>query len=176
MRKNRVLRKGARYHVFARANNKELLLAPDEIKELMTETIKRAKLLFLFDLENFVIMGNHFHFLILPKGDENLSRIMQWIMSVFAMAYNRKTGHTGHFWGDRFKSCILQTFRQCIRIFEYIDKNPETAKIIVNYRDWRHGGIGHRRAGRYDVISRLPKFFALLFGSHSQLALPSPLS
>jgi len=69
-----------------------MLLQSDRMKDLFIEVISRAKKKYDFSLDNFVIMGNHFHFLIKPGKKESLSKIMQWILSVFAMAYNRITG------------------------------------------------------------------------------------
>ena len=64
MRKRRELREDARYHVSARANNKEMILADGRIKELFLDVVKRAKRKFDFQVENFCIMGNHVHMII----------------------------------------------------------------------------------------------------------------
>ena len=87
MRKPRELREGARYHVTARANRKEMILDSGAYKELFLSVLKRAKARYSFRIENFTIMGNHFHLVIVPGKGESLSSIMQWIMSVFAMAF-----------------------------------------------------------------------------------------
>ncbi len=52
-------------------------------------------------------MGNHFHLIIRPQKNENLSRIMQWILSVFALKFNRLFTYSGHVWYDRFTSKII---------------------------------------------------------------------
>ena len=107
MRRSRFLEDGARYHVTVRVNNKEMLLEPEEAKQLFETVLIRAKRRYSFSLGHFVLMGNHIHLIILPHSDESLSRIMQWILSVFALKYNKMTGRTGHFWGDRFFSSVL---------------------------------------------------------------------
>jgi len=43
MRKPRELRTGARYHVTARANRKEMILDTSAMKELFLSVVKRAK-------------------------------------------------------------------------------------------------------------------------------------
>ena len=96
MRKPRELEENARYHVTARANRKEMILETSEMKEMFLSVLRRAKRKYDFRLENFCIMGNHFHFVIQPGRGESLSAIMRWIMSVFAMAYNKIRGFTGH--------------------------------------------------------------------------------
>ena len=73
MRKPRQLLEGARYHVSARINRKEMLLDPSGIKTMFLEVVKRAKLKYGFKIENFCIMGNHFHFIMQP--DEGVSPV-----------------------------------------------------------------------------------------------------
>jgi len=118
MRKPRELREGARYHVTARTNRREMILEPTVVKELLLGVIKRAKRKYRFRIENFCVMDNHFHLVILPAKNESLSAIMRWILSVFAMAYNRLLGLTGHVWGERFFSRIIEGFGDLIQVFK----------------------------------------------------------
>ena len=102
MRKPRILCEGATYHVVAKINRGEDALEADDMKRLFMMVIKRAKKKYMFSIKNFVIMDNHAHFLIEPKENENLSRIMQWVLSVFAIYYNKIHKLTGHLWRFRF--------------------------------------------------------------------------
>ena len=88
-------------------------------------------------------MGNHIHLIITPGKDSPLPRIMQWINSVFAKAYNRIKGKSGHLWKERYFSKIIETTRQFIATFEYIVKNPVEAKLIQFAKDFRHSGLYH---------------------------------
>ena len=94
MRKPRILQEDATYHITAKINRGEHLFESDETKSLFIDVVKRAKMKYKFSIKNFVIMDNHIHFLIEPK--DNLSRIMQWILSVFAVYYNKMYKLTGH--------------------------------------------------------------------------------
>lgn len=145
MRKKRILCEGARYHVSARINNKELFLETPAFKFLMEHVIARAKKKYNFRIENYVIMNNHFHLIIIPREKESLSRIMQWILSVFAMDYNRLTGHSGHVWGERFFSLILQTFMQYIRTSLYIDNNPLVAGLSDYLGEWPFSALFYKK-------------------------------
>jgi putative transposase len=138
---------GARYHVTARANRKEMILDAIAMKELFLAVVKRAKGKYDFRLENFCIMGNHFHFVIQPGRDESLSSIMRWILSVFAMAYNKRMGFTGHVWGSRFFSRIIENLKELLQVFEYIDGNPVRANLVEDRWEWRWSGLWHDRIG-----------------------------
>jgi putative transposase len=171
MRHPRQLAEGARYHVTARANRKEMILDSGAMKELFLSVLKRAKRKYDFRLENFCLMGNHFHLVIQPGRGESLSAIMRWIMSVFAMAYNRILGFTGHVWGNRFFSRIIATLRDLLEVFEYVDDNPVKSSQVDDRRDWRWGGLWHDRTGCRDLVEAPVDWMLSLLPEHRQLLL-----
>jgi putative transposase len=152
MRKPRQLQPGAKYHVSARANRQEMILSNDEVKVLFLDVVKRAKKKYRFKIENFCVMENHFHFILQPNPGVSLSSIMQWLMSVFAMAWNRRHGLTGHVWGQRFFSRIIQSMADFLRVFSYMDQNPVTAGLVRSASDWRFGGCWHRAHEVPDIL------------------------
>jgi putative transposase len=172
MRTPRILKNGACYHISARANRKEMILDRSVIKDLFLSVLVRARKKYKFRIENFTVMGNHYHLIMKPAPGESLSRIMQWIMSVFAMAYNARYGLTGHVWGQRFFSGIIYSFKEFIRTCKYIDGNPVAAQMVVNPREWPFGGLWHTRAGCRDIIGPAELYVCLSIESHIQLALP----
>lgn len=153
MRKPRMLYPGAIYHVGARTNRKEFLLSSPVTKEILITVIHQAAKKFLFTIDNFCIMENHFHIIIKPSDGENLSKIMQWILGVFAIRYNRKNSLTGHVWGDRFFSRIIETIEALAETFKYIDENPIKAGLVKRARDWIYGGL-HHALNRITLILR----------------------
>jgi putative transposase len=171
MRKPRELREQAKYHVTARANRKEMILDSSRTKALFLDVIAKAKKRYSFRIDNFTVMGNHFHLIIQPGKGVSLSRIMQWILSVFAQAYNRQHGFTGHVWGERFFSRIIGTVREYLWTFSYIDENPVKAGLTDFGGDWTYGGLFFRRRGIQEIIDPLPEYFSLLLPSHRQLLL-----
>jgi putative transposase len=58
----------------------------------------------------------------------------------------------GHLWGKRFFSKIINDVRYFLRVFNYIDKNPERAGIVKEAEAWEFGGLYHHRHGRMDVV------------------------
>jgi Transposase and inactivated derivatives len=132
-----------------------MILHPDAMKELFLAIIRRAKKKYNFEIENFCIMGNHFHMIIRPGEGEYLSSIMQWILSVFAMAYNKVNGLTGHVWGERFHSSIINSIRELIHTFAYIDLNPVVSGLASSPGEWPYCGLSHRRHGQFDIIAEL---------------------
>lgn len=175
MRKNRILKNGARYHVSVRVNNKEMLLRTTAAKKLFVALLKKAKKRYEFSIENYVIMGNHVHLLIVPGIDENLSRIMQWVLSIFAITYNKRFNRSGHFWGERFFSRVIESFFDYLNTFGYIDRNPIVAGVIDDICDWKFSGVYEHRNGRNSLLPRLPNHLSWFFPYHNRLCLPESL-
>lgn len=152
MRKPRQLMNNATYHVTARANRSDFILKTDEEKELFLKILRKAKRKFHFSVKSFCIMGNHIHLMIKPQGKDSLSRIMQWVLSVFAIAFNRKYGFSGHVWYDRFHSTIIQTAAYFIKVFDYISENPVKAGICSNPSQYPYSSFGFLQKACFDFI------------------------
>lgn len=88
MRKKRLLKNGAKYLISAKINRGEEIFEDDKIKDLFMETVERSKNKFEFSIKKLVFISNRIDFEIIPEKNESLSKIMQWILSVFAMKYN----------------------------------------------------------------------------------------
>jgi putative transposase len=156
MRHNRILKTGATYHITARANRREMIMHCDAMRILFLNIIKRAKKKYRFQIHNFCIMGNHVHLIIQPDCNESLSKIMQWILSVFAMAWNRKHFMTGHVWGERFFSKIMNNLNEFLHTFLYVSQNPVEAQLVYRADEWQYGGLWHFMSGNREIIDKPP--------------------
>ncbi len=148
-----------------------MILSSSAMKELFLTTVRCAKRKYTFRLENFCIMGNHFHFVIQPGRGQNLSAIMRWILSVFAMSFNKIMGYTGHVWGDRFYSRIIASLRSLLEVFEYIDSNPVRSKLVTDRREWRWGGLWYHRTGCGEPVDQPAAWLLPLLIGHRQMLL-----
>ncbi|MBN1525774.1 MAG: transposase [Spirochaetales bacterium] len=163
MRKPRQLREHAKYHVTARANRQEMIFHSEVIKQLFLETISRAKRKFNFTIYHFCIMGNHIHFILQPHKGQNLSRIMQWILSVFAVRFNSTFKLKGHVWYDRFTSKIIESVRQFISTFEYITHNPQKANLVKDIFLYEYCALNHYKHSNYKIVDPPDTLLLLLF-------------
>jgi putative transposase len=159
MRSRRKIVAGASYHVIARANRSEFILGADGVKYLFLQVLKQAKRRFAFTVMNLCIMDNHVHLIIRPARGASLSKIMQWVLSVFAIRYNRSRGLHGHVWYDRFKSHVIVSLRQFQRTFDYITENPVRAGIVETSSAYRFTGISLARDGPRGIIELPPSGF-----------------
>ena len=152
MRKPRRIQQGAVYHVVARTNRGEFILDSDRMKNLFISILMEGKKKYPFKLKHFCIMSNHVHLLIEPRPETSLSQLMQWVLSVFARRFNIITKQYGHVWYDRFKSKIIQNFRQFLKTFNYISMNPVKAGMCRDIGEYPFSGIKFLREKVHDLL------------------------
>ena len=73
----------------------------------------------------------------------NLSEFVREIKVGFARYYNRRHHRRGYFWGDRFKSVIVDKGVTLINCLAYIDLNPLRAGIVSRPEDYRWNSLGY---------------------------------
>jgi len=59
-------------------------------------------------LTGYCLLNNHFHLLLWPHCDGDLSRWMQWLLTSHVRRYHRHYGGSGHVWQGRFKAFPVQ--------------------------------------------------------------------
>jgi REP element-mobilizing transposase RayT len=73
----------------------------------------------------------------------NLSEFMREIKVNFARFYNRRHNRRGYFWGDRFKSVIVENGETLINCLAYIDLNPLRAGLVECPEQYRWNSLGY---------------------------------
>ena len=81
----------------------------------------------------------------------NLSEFIREIKVGFARYYNRRHNRRGYFWGDRFKSVVVEKGETLINCLAYIDLNPLRAGLVDRPKEYRWNSLGyHLQAGNKD--------------------------
>src|SRR6056297_1214524 len=83
----------------------------------------------------------------------SLSEFVKDIKQEFTRYYNRKHGRKGYFWGDRFKSMIVEQGHTLVNLLAYVDLNPIRAGIVKKPEDYRWCSLGyHIQTGNKDDL------------------------
>ena len=83
---------------------------------------------------------------LIPSLRQKLSNLSEFVREIkvgFARYYNRRNNRRGYFWGDRFKSVIVDKGETLINCLAYIDLNPLRAGIVKRPEDYRWNSIGY---------------------------------
>jgi len=73
----------------------------------------------------------------------SLSEFMREIKVNFARFYNQRHNRRGYFWGDRFKSVIVENGETLINCLAYIDLNPLRAGLVELPEQYRWNSLGY---------------------------------
>ena len=82
----------------------------------------------------------------LPYWRDKLSSLSEFVREIkvgFARHYNRRYNRRGYFWGDRFKSVIVEKGESLINCLAYIDLNPLRAGLVDRPEDYRWNSLGY---------------------------------
>jgi REP-associated tyrosine transposase len=77
---------------------------------------------------------------------EKLSSLSEFIREIkvgFARYFNKRHSRRGYFWGDRFKSVIVDKGETLINCLAYIDLNPLRAGIVSRPEAYRWNSLGY---------------------------------
>ena len=108
MRKTRTLAQGVWYEIRSRINNRERILSLPTAASLFAGVFRETMLRFSFCFRGLRFDADRLRFYIKPEDGMELPDIIKWLKQVFAQRYNAQTGRTGHIWGDRYWSLILE--------------------------------------------------------------------
>jgi hypothetical protein len=81
-----------------------------------------------------------------PSLREKLSNLSEFVREIkvgFARYYNRRHNRRGYFWGDRFKSVIVEKGETLVNCLAYIDLNPLRAGLVNRPEDYRWNSLGY---------------------------------
>ena len=73
----------------------------------------------------------------------SLSEFVREIKVGFARYFNKRHHRRGYFWGDRFKSVIVDKGETLINCLAYIDLNPLRAGIVSRPEEYRWNSLGY---------------------------------
>ena len=82
----------------------------------------------------------------IPYLREKLSSLSEFIREIkvgFARFYNRRHNRRGYFWGDRFKSVIVEKGETLVNCLAYIDLNPLRAGLVERPEEYRWNSLGY---------------------------------
>lgn len=148
---------GVCYHVLNRGNGREDVFHKDgdyaAFLDLMAAANERLPLRIL----SYVLMPNHFHLVLWPKGDGDLSRWMQWLLTSHVRRYHRHYHGSGHVWQGRFKAFPIEQDEHLLTVLRYVERNPLRANLVRRAESWAWSSLAWRTGGsRPEMLSDWP--------------------
>jgi putative transposase len=110
--------------------------------DLFKSAIRKIKTILPFNIIAWVILPDHFHFLIDPKGAAP-SIIIKRIKLTFSMNYRKRMElRSGRIWQYRFWDHIIRNQDDMNKHTDYIHYNPVKHGLVKNPFDWKESSLG----------------------------------
>lgn len=139
---------GFTYHVLNRGNARSQVFHKPEDFAAFLWILSEASLRLPMPLLAYCIMPNHFHLVVRPLGDGDLSRWMHWLLTTHVRRYLKHYRHTGHVWQGRFKAFATQDDQHLVTLLRYVERNPLRASLVSSAEDWPWSSLSTARAAR----------------------------
>jgi putative transposase len=134
------------YHVINRANGKLMIFKKPADFLAFERVLVQGLIRHQMRLCGYCIMGNHWHLLLWPRQDGDLSTFMQWVTMTHTKRWHTAHGTAGigHLYQGRFKSFPVQATEHYLKVLQYIESNPLRAKLVKNSCDWEYSSLAIR--------------------------------
>ncbi|MGH3105146.1 MAG: transposase [Gaiellaceae bacterium] len=127
------------YHVTARGVAGARIVRDDDDRRLflglLAGTVARCR----WRCHAFCLMTTHYH-LVLETTRADLSRGVQRLNGVHAQQFNVRHGRTGHLFGARFASWLIESEEHLEATCRYVRLNPVRAGLCREADDWPWSG------------------------------------
>ena len=135
---------GVVYHVLNRANGRTRIFEGDADYAAFMRILGQAIERFKMRLLAYCIMPNHWHLVVWPRGDGDLSAFTGWLTLTHTQrwhAHRHRTGE-GHLYQGRFKSFPVQNDMYFLTLCRYVERNPARAGLVEQAEEWAWSSLG----------------------------------
>jgi REP-associated tyrosine transposase len=126
---------GRYYHVTARGNSGNRIFLDDDDYGFLFAYTAHAVARFDWRCFAYCFLPNHYH-LVVRIGTPLLSRGMQWLNGRYARTHNVRHKRTGHLFGDRYRTALIESDGHLVEACRYVDLNPVRARLCTHPREW----------------------------------------
>ena len=128
---------GVCYHVINRGNGRRQVFHKEGDYQAFLKALAHACIEIPMPVLGFCLMPNHFHLVVLPHEDGDLSRWMHWVQNTQVRRYHQHYHSSGHIWQGRFRAFPIQEDEHLLTVLRYVERNPVRANLVTRAEQWR---------------------------------------
>jgi len=144
---------GVVYHTFNRGSRKGPIFSNTDEYAAFEDLVADAREIENMRIVAYCLMVNHWHLLLWPHNDGDVSRFLHRLTGTHAMRYRRqtKTVCEGAVYQSRFRAVGVLDSLHFLRACRYIERNPVEAHLVKRAEEWRWSSA-RQRAMAPDVV------------------------
>jgi putative transposase len=153
-RRPRICPGGTCFHVLNRDVASLQLYEKLDDYEAFERVLLEAHQQFSLPLLAYCLMPNHWHFVVRPSDDEELSAFFRWLTHTHVMRWHAHyhTEGTGHLYQGRFKTFPIEDDDHLYAVLRYVERNPVRANLCERAEEWKYSSAWRMTHG--DELSR----------------------
>ncbi|MCA9234379.1 MAG: transposase [Planctomycetales bacterium] len=132
------------YHVLNRGNGRAEVFHKEADYAAFVDLMAAANERLPLRVLAYALLPNHFHLVLWPRRDGDLSRWMQWLLTSHVRRYHRHYGGSGHVWQGRFKAFPIQQDEHLRTVLRYVERNPLRAGLVDRAEAWPWSSLAWR--------------------------------
>ena len=134
---------GGLYHALNRGNARAPIFRKDADFEAFERILAEGLERYDVQLFAFQLLSNHWHLVLRPTHDGEMSRFMRWVTATHTMRYHAHyhSSGEGHVYQGRFKSFPVQDDEHFFTVCRYVERNALRAELVERAEDWRWGSL-----------------------------------
>jgi len=138
--------------VIQRGNNRAACFFNDVDRRFYLKCLARSAARNDCAIHAYVLMTNHVHLLVTPRGRGSVSAMLQDLGRRYVRVINTIRGRTGTLWEGRFKSSLVSTEAYLLTCHRYIELNPVRAGMVAEPSAYPWSSHAHYAGGRSDDL------------------------
>ncbi len=134
---------GLPYHVLNRRVGRMALFEKPTDYQAFEKILQEACERTAIRIAAYCLMPNHFHLLLWPRHDGELSEVMRWITVTHTQRWHahRHSSGSGPVYQGRFKSFPVQTDEHFLTVARYVERNALRAKLVDRAEKWQWSSL-----------------------------------
>ncbi len=106
----------------------------------------------------YALMPNHWHLVLWPHRDDELTRYVGWATLTHACRWQcvHGTRGTGPVYQGRFKAIPVENDHHFLTVCRYVERNPLRAGLVSRAEDWPWSSAATRPAGTRPALEPWP--------------------
>jgi putative transposase len=134
---------GGLYHALNRGNFRATIFHETADYEAFERILAEALEIHKIELYSYQLMPNHYHLVLRPLTDGEMSRFMGWVGGTHTSRYHAhyQTSGQGHLYQQRYKSFPIQDDSHFLVVCRYVEQNALRARLVERAELWRFGSL-----------------------------------
>jgi putative transposase len=160
-RRPRIAPGGLVYHVLNRAVARLALFEKPADYAAFERVLAEAMEKHPTRLLGYIVMPNHWHLVLWPRKDGELSEFVRWLTHTHVMRWHAHfgTSGSGHLYQGRFKSFPIEADEHLYCVLRYVERNAKRANLVRRAEQWRWSSLWRRVHGgplEQELLHRWP--------------------